>query len=127
MKNATVLTFQGETKTAHEWSKDPRVEVSGPTIRRRKAEGKTDEQALFGRKITHNGKSPPPRKRAYAPHVQYMARGLSMTLSEWSRQEGVLVTNIAMRQRLAKGWDVERAIFTPPANQGARRLEKRMA
>lgn len=56
MKNATVLTFQGETKTAHEWSRDIRVDVTGTTIRRRKQSGKSDEEALFGPKATHNGK-----------------------------------------------------------------------
>jgi hypothetical protein len=121
------VEFDGERKTPFEWSKDPRVSVSHVTIVRRMGQGMTHEQALFSPKITHNGKTPPPRKRAYAPHVQYSAKGLSMTLSEWSRHPGVKVTNTAMSMRLKKGWDVESAIFTPPANQGLRRLEKRMA
>jgi len=47
------ITFDGETKTPNEWSKDPRVNVSNSTIARRKGQGATDFDALFGEKKTH--------------------------------------------------------------------------
>lgn len=56
MKNALAITFEGETKTPNEWSKDPRVKVSGSQIRIRKKAGMSDEDALFAPKKTHNGK-----------------------------------------------------------------------
>jgi 5-methylcytosine-specific restriction endonuclease McrA len=59
MKGATCLEFDGVKKTPNEWSKDPRVKVSGSTIRRRKEQGMSDEDALFGQKKTHNGKHSP--------------------------------------------------------------------
>jgi hypothetical protein len=56
IRNAIAITFDGETKTPHEWSKDPRVSVSGSQIRLRKKAGMSDEQALFAPKKTHNGR-----------------------------------------------------------------------
>lgn len=50
------LTFEGETKTAHDWARDHRVKVTGTTIRRRKRSGMTDEEALFSKKMTHTSK-----------------------------------------------------------------------
>lgn len=56
MKNAIPISFGGETKTPHEWSKDPRVNLSGSQIRNRKKAGMSDEDALFAAKVTHNGR-----------------------------------------------------------------------
>lgn len=61
VRNALAITFEGETKTPHEWSKDPRVNLSGSQIRYRKKAGMTDEEALFAPKRTHNGR----HSRAY--------------------------------------------------------------
>lgn len=49
------LTFDGETKTPNEWTRDPRVSVSNTTIIRRKKMGMSDFDALFSKKLTHNG------------------------------------------------------------------------
>jgi hypothetical protein len=51
--HTTSITFDGVTKTAHEWSFDPRVIVAGKTIRDRKQRGMSDFDALFSQKITH--------------------------------------------------------------------------
>lgn len=56
-KNALAITFEGVTKTPHEWSKDARVALSGTQIRRRKMSGMSDEDSLFAKKKTHNGKT----------------------------------------------------------------------
>lgn len=63
VKGALVLSFDGETKTANEWARDPRVQVSRGTIKNRKRAGMTDEQALFGEKRTHNGRPRKPTER----------------------------------------------------------------
>lgn len=49
-KNAVVLSFNGEKKTAAEWSRDPRVEVSCGAIRARKKSGMSDYDSLFKKK-----------------------------------------------------------------------------
>jgi hypothetical protein len=54
-KNTIAITYEGETKTPHEWSLDPRVRLSGTAIRRRKQSGMSDADALFAPKKTHNG------------------------------------------------------------------------
>jgi len=51
--HCTALTFDGETKTAFEWSCDKRVNCSRPTIVRRKKQGMSDFDALFTPKLTH--------------------------------------------------------------------------
>lgn len=52
-KGRSSITFEGITKTAYEWSRDPRVMVSAPTIIRRIKNGMSVEEALFSPKITH--------------------------------------------------------------------------
>ncbi|SOQ10381.1 hypothetical protein CFBP1573P_03056 [Pseudomonas syringae pv. persicae] len=52
MRNGTT-----EKLTAEQWARDPRVLVSGATIRARKRAGKSDFDALFAAKITHNGRA----------------------------------------------------------------------
>lgn len=63
-KRAIAITFEGETKTPHEWSRDPRISVSGGQIRLRKKAGMSDFDALFAPKKTHNGKTCPRDLRA---------------------------------------------------------------
>ncbi|EDJ2117581.1 HNH endonuclease [Salmonella enterica subsp. enterica serovar Kentucky] len=55
-KNSHAITFNGETKTPAEWSRDPRVSIAGNTILFRLRKGMSVEQALFGQKLTHRGK-----------------------------------------------------------------------
>ena len=64
MRNSIAITFNGETKTPHEWGKDPRVTLSGGQIRHRKKAGMSDEDALFAPKRTHNGNGRSHRKVA---------------------------------------------------------------
>lgn len=52
-----MLTFNGETKTATDWQRDPRTKVSYGTILRRKRRGMTDEEALFTQKKTHTSRN----------------------------------------------------------------------
>lgn len=118
MKNAIVLTFEGESKTASEWARDPRVSVSGATIIRRKRDGMTDEQALFSRKITHNGaikKDNRPRKTRFKYErknaIAITIDGVTKTAAEWSREPGVTVGVSGLVWRIKNGWDTKRAVF----------------
>lgn len=47
------IEFDGDEKTPAEWSRDPRVMVSGSTIINRKKSGFSDHEALFSIKLTH--------------------------------------------------------------------------
>lgn len=47
------ITFDGETKTPSEWSRDTRIKVSGNCIQDRKRRGFSDVDALFAEKKTH--------------------------------------------------------------------------
>lgn len=72
IKRSIAITFAGETKTPHEWAKDPRVSLSGSQIRHRKKTGMSDEEALFAPKRTHNGKSP--EKAAYRAKLRELKK-----------------------------------------------------
>lgn len=52
-----LIEFEGIRMTAHAWARDPRVNVTGKTIRLRKESGMSDYDALFSPKITHNRNS----------------------------------------------------------------------
>lgn len=54
-KHAHAISFNGETKTPAEWARDERVNVAAQTIITRKKSGMSDFDALFSKKITHNG------------------------------------------------------------------------
>lgn len=122
--NTHKVEFQDERMTPAEWARDPRINVAGNTIIRRKSLGATDEQALFGAKKTHNGKKPPPRTRAAYQHVYLSARGKTMTRNEWTKEPGVSVSGPAIRRRLKLGWDVDKAIFEPASDTGAQTRAK---
>jgi hypothetical protein len=51
----TSITLDGNTMTANEWSRQPGVKVCGGTIIKRKRDGASDYDAIYGEKKTHNG------------------------------------------------------------------------
>lgn len=115
--HCTSITFDGVTKTAHEWSKDPRVGLSGAQIRRRKQCGKSDYDALFGEKVTHNGKlpvkkpTPPPSTRKNS--INATIDGVTKTSNEWARTAGCTVCDGTIRARIKAGWPHKEAVFSP--------------
>lgn len=52
-KGRSSITLNGVTKTASEWSRDPRVNIAANTILFRLRNGMSPEEALFTPKITH--------------------------------------------------------------------------
>ena len=67
-KGRTAITFNGETKTATEWSRDPRVSVSETSIKRRLKNGMNVEDALFSPKVTHRHTRPRGRAPLYGEY-----------------------------------------------------------
>ena len=53
----TAISWDGGTMTAHEWVRELGLGISSNAVRRRLKAGQSVEQALFGRKRTHNGQS----------------------------------------------------------------------
>ncbi|UNM17293.1 HNH endonuclease [Pseudomonas sp. ArH3a] len=118
------ITIDGVSQTPQEWSRDPRVKVSGNTIILRKKSGMSDFDAVFAPKITHNGRKPVPASRkTNHKHERSNAfvitiDGVTDTLAEWSRMPGVVVTERAVANRINSGWDPIDALFTPPRSRG---------
>lgn len=63
------IEFNGEKKTAQEWSRDPRVKVAGNTIVNRLKKGLSVEDALFMKKSTHIHTRPRSKKPAYGEFI----------------------------------------------------------
>ncbi|HHJ4504662.1 TPA: HNH endonuclease signature motif containing protein [Raoultella ornithinolytica] len=57
-KGRVAITFNGETKTATEWTRDPRVSISVTAIKHRLKNGMSVEEALFSPKVTHRHTKP---------------------------------------------------------------------
>ncbi|WP_164486168.1 HNH endonuclease [Pseudomonas chlororaphis] len=114
-----LIEFEGRRDTATAWARDPRINVSGSTIRLRKAAGMTDAEALFSDKVTHNGrrKAPAPRKTNHKHErsnaVAITIEGLTMSAAEWARVEGTVVTENTIISRVRSGWDPIEALITP--------------
>ena len=114
-----LIEFEGKRDTSTNWARDPRVKVSGNTIRLRKAAGMTDAEALFSDKVTHNGrrKAPAPRKTNHKHErsnaVAITIEGVTMSAAEWSRTDGAVVTENTIISRVRSGWDPVEALITP--------------
>lgn len=114
----SALTFDGVTQTPHEWSFDPRVKVSGSTIRKRKQSGMTDEEAIFGKKKTHNGNArvdKRPRKTKFKHErgnaISIEIDGKRMSAAEWSRHPDAQVSASGIAYRVRHGWIAKDAVF----------------
>lgn len=111
------LEFEGKTDTPTGWARDPRVSVSGTTIRRRKRAGWTDKEALFWEKITHNGRTPQKKPRPPSSSrknaINLTIDGVTMTAEEWSRDPRCSITAGAICQRVKKGMRHEDCVFKP--------------
>lgn len=67
-KGRTCITFDGVTKTASEWARDPRVTVASTTILFRLRKGMSTELALFSPKTTHRHKKAKTRTPTYGEY-----------------------------------------------------------
>lgn len=118
-----LIEFEGRRDTATAWARDPRVKVSGTTIRLRKESGMSDHDALFAEKITHNGRKrvPPPRKTATKLERSNAAaitvEGYTMTLADWTREPGVSVSAGSIVNRIAEGLEPIHAVFARPGKK----------
>lgn len=130
-KGRHAITFDGETKTAFEWARDPRVAVAGNVILQRKKRGMSDSDALFSPKKTHTGfrkPPPPPKPKCHRSNaVALTINGVTKTAMEWSREPGCTVTDGAIRMRFRLGWNHERAVFAPAKPGGDRGIVSRDA
>lgn len=68
--NGKTVCFNGEKKTYAQWQKDPRVKVSGATIRSRIEKGWSIEEALFTPSLANISDSPAERRKIWASYRQ---------------------------------------------------------
>jgi len=110
------LEIEGERKTLHEWSKDPRCEIGYKRLRTRLKSG---NYRIRGRHRFDPAilRAPSPRKREERPLTKprrfYEYEGDRMTLAEWARDPRCGVARTTLIHRMKKGWPFERALLTP--------------
>lgn len=109
--NATAVELDGAVMTPTEWSRVEGVKVHGATIRARIAKGMSPREAIYGRKITHNGnkiKKPYQRKTEFLHQrknsVNIAIDGELKTANEWSRDPRCVVSDATLRNRVHAGW-----------------------
>lgn len=101
----------GEMKSTLAWSQDPRCKVSRTMLRKRLQVGMTMEEALSGE---------PTRSPEFVPREAF---GEQKPLAEWVRDTRCNVGNYStVLERLAAGWEAERALVTPAQELGERTL-----
>lgn len=130
-KGRIALTFDGETKTANEWARDPRVNVTNTTITRRKREGMSDFDCLFSPKVTHNGnqpvKKPTPPKYTRKNSIAIEWGGEKKTPSEWANDPRVNLTDNTIRSRAKAGMSAYDCLFKPASRTGSRKRHQEAA
>lgn len=125
MKRRIAITYNGITKTAHEWVRELGIDIASNTVRTRLKKGMTVENALYGNKITHNGK----KKKTPTRIVKRSAitiDGVTMTANEWARHPDCTVTNAAILTRIKKGWSDYDSVFAKRTDrvQKAKELQR---
>lgn len=106
-----LVTAFGETKTLAGWAADPRCGVAVTGLRRRlDVLGWEPERAITTPHRLDVPKPAPPRR--WPLHAAF---GESRTLADWARDPRCRVGRRVLQLRVVRlGWDVERAITTPP-------------
>lgn len=110
-KNKYIAAF-GETKTVAEWSKDTRCLVNYHTLLMRLKHGWVAEKAI-NTKIIKNKR---PASNNYEI-LSFIAFGEEKYLYEWLQDTKCVVSKQTLRYRIKNGWDFEKAISTPTAQQ----------
>jgi hypothetical protein len=103
-----LLTVFDEVKHLSAWARDPRCVVSYDALYERLARGMSPEDALT-------------RPKGYTPsNVRvYAAFDEEKSLSAWRRDPRACVGVTILARRLTDGWDLERALTTPPSKTRA--------
>lgn len=111
-KNRYYTAF-GETKCLFDWGRDLRSVVTVWGLRTRIDNGWDMEKALTeplsNRKII---------SRSLKSNKNYTAFGETKCMTAWLEDERCLVKIDSFRDRLAKGWDAEKVMSTPPTRNG---------
>ncbi|MCE9557395.1 MAG: hypothetical protein K8R88_00440, partial [Armatimonadetes bacterium] len=102
------LTAWGETKTIAEWARDERATADAKIIAKRYESGNTPEHAISYKVNLRHAVIRPGRAK------EYPAFGERKILSEWSRDRRCCVSQWTLRNRVESGWNVEKALTTPP-------------
>lgn len=105
-----MITAFGVTKCLFDWGKDSRCSVGVWGLRSRLDRGKwTDMEAMISEPAVEKTKEK--RKK------DLTAFGESKSVSAWMRDKRCNVKVDSFRDRLEKGWDVERALSYPPTRK----------
>lgn len=115
---ANILEVNGVKKTIPEWAKEENVRFCAASIIRRVTKGMSPEDAVYGKKKTHNGNKIQTYyvRKTQFKHERKNAIRITIetetkTAAEWSRDERCKVSQEAIIYRIKNGWDHKDAVF----------------
>jgi len=114
-----MYTAFGETKCLFDWGKDPRSVLNEWGLRARVDSGNWPD---FEKALTEPVKSRKEVSRNMKTNRNLTAFGETKCLRAWLEDPRCLVKRDSFRDRLAKGWDTERALSTPPSRDGKNKM-----
>ena len=97
------LTYRGKTRTMSEWARH--VGLSVQTLAQRRARGMSISQILSRKPLPAGSAG-----RGRSTKVRHQGR--SQTLEAWAKEAGI--DGGTLRNRLRRGWSMERALSEPP-------------
>lgn len=109
-KPVKTLTYQGETLTYQEWSERSGIPLVNLSVRI--AKGWSASEAL-------NTPIGPRYKTKRTPNLALTYNGQTRTFGQWAIYTGI--PEASLRQRIHKGWSVEKALTTPAQPRQHRR------
>ena len=110
-----LYTAFGETKCLFDWGNDSRCVISVWGLRNRMDRGKWPD---FEKALTTPEEDRKSISRSKKNNKYLKAFGEEKCMSAWLEDSRCLVKIDSLRDRLAKGWDAEKAISTPPTRDG---------
>lgn len=102
----------GETKTAQEWSQDPRCQVGRSSFYRRLQSGWEPLQALATppHKLSPQPTAATVAQRAASRHLELTIHGETKTVGQWAKDARCEVSVNVLRSRIGRGWAPEDAL-----------------
>lgn len=123
-RNNVMITAFGESKCLFDWAKDKRCKVSVWGLRNRYDRGKwTDMEKMISTPQTKRKDI----QRNMKSNRNLTAWGETKCFTAWLEDKRCLVKIDSLRDRLAKGWDAQKSMSTPPTRSGVNNIPELIA
>jgi len=113
-RRVIVVECFGEKKCIAEWVRDSRCSIGEKSLKDRLMSGKwTVESAITTPSFERNSEF----AKELSTSVKVTAWGQTKNIIDWSKDERCKIGYSGLKIRIQKGWDIEKAISTPPLRE----------